>query len=270
LFQRLAGNLSNFLLLQRSGRCLSSLAILGYIDGFRGSLFKQDNAQIGLAIVASQPGCLLRWFWALFAILGFQVVRTRAVTCTRPFLRQITKDFHLPFTEKRESSYSKSGLNSCRVASQLGDGLRFMRRCFQHVLDTHFLRLISLTCWFDDWPTSLDFALLRLVPARSRQHFDHRCAEELLGFLRGQMILVRFSQFQSFVAFTVLGVNSLCSGDHSWSADAIPGIRPTLEWSLISSLVFVTQLKTVAARSKVFKPWGNDLLKSLQPHQNFI
>lgn len=71
--------------------------------------------------------------------------------------------------------------------------------------------------------------ILKIVPKRSRQHFADTVEKKLLGFFRGQLLLMLFLSTSTFVVFILLQVPfplvlSLIIG----VIDAIPGIGATL------------------------------------------
>ncbi|APD48812.1 AI-2E family transporter [Synechococcus sp. CS-602] len=188
-----------------------------------------------LAIVASSLA-VAALILGFIAILGFQVVNQGSALATDVLSK--LRDSDLPFTETLNQINLDSILSVLR--SSLETGFGFIGGAFSNVLTLIFLPVISLYMLVDDG--RLWISLLRLVPARSRQHFDHSVQKNVLGFLRGQMILVLFLSISSFVAFTVLGVKfSLVLAIIIGVLDAIPGIGATFGVIIISSLVFVTQ-----------------------------
>lgn len=76
--------------------------------------------------------------------------------------------------------------------------------------------------------------LLRIVPENSRQNFAHTVQEKLIGFFRGQLILMLFLSTSTFLVLVLLQVPfplilSLIVG----VIDAIPGIGATLGISIV-------------------------------------
>lgn len=83
--------------------------------------------------------------------------------------------------------------------------------------------------------------LLKIVPENSRQHFAHTVQEKLLGFFRGQLILMLFLSTSTFLVLILLQapfplILSLIVG----IIDAIPGIGATLGISTVF-LILLTQ-----------------------------
>lgn len=83
--------------------------------------------------------------------------------------------------------------------------------------------------------------ILKIAPKRSRQHFAHTVEEKLLGFFRGQLLLMLFLSTSSFLVFILLQVPfplvlSLIIG----IIDAVPGIGATLGIGTVF-LILLTQ-----------------------------
>ncbi len=83
--------------------------------------------------------------------------------------------------------------------------------------------------------------VLRIIPERSRQHFANTVEEKLLGFFRGQLILMLFLSTSTFLIFLLLQVPfplvlSLIIG----VIDAVPGIGATLGIGTVF-LILLTQ-----------------------------
>ncbi|BAZ08471.1 hypothetical protein NIES4071_02760 [Calothrix sp. NIES-4071] len=83
--------------------------------------------------------------------------------------------------------------------------------------------------------------VLKIVPEKSRQRFAHTVEEKLLGFFRGQLILMLFLSISNFLVFILLKVPfplvlSLIIG----VIDAVPGIGATLGIGTVF-LILLTQ-----------------------------
>ena len=83
--------------------------------------------------------------------------------------------------------------------------------------------------------------VLRIVPEKSRKHFAETVEEKLLGFFRGQLILMLFLTISTFLVFILFQVPfplilSLIIG----TIDAVPGIGATLGISIVF-LLLLTQ-----------------------------
>jgi predicted PurR-regulated permease PerM len=83
--------------------------------------------------------------------------------------------------------------------------------------------------------------VLKIVPERSRKHFADTVEEKLLGFFRGQLILMLFLSTSTFLVFILLQVPfplvlSLIIG----VIDAVPGIGATLGIGTVF-LILLTQ-----------------------------
>jgi len=188
-----------------------------------------------LAIVASSLA-VAALILGFVAMLGFQVVNQGSALVSDVISKLRHSD--LPFDETLNQLNLDSILAVLRSSLETGFGV--IGGAFSNVLTLIFLPVISLYMLVDGG--RLWTSLIGLVPAESRQRFDHSVQKNVLGFLRGQMILVLFLSISSFVVFTVLGVKfSLVLAILIGVLDAIPGIGATLGVITISSLVFVTQ-----------------------------
>ncbi|NQV09802.1 MAG: AI-2E family transporter [Cyanobacteria bacterium] len=170
------------------------------------------------------------------AILGFQVI-SQGNALISDLLSKL-READLPFNETLKQLNAESILSVIR--SSLNTGFGVIGGALSNVLTLIFLPVISLYMLADGG--RLWTSLLQLVPAGSRQRFDRSVQRNVLGFLRGQMILVLFLSLSSFVVFALLGVKfSLVLALVVGVLDAIPGIGATLGVIVITSLVFVTQ-----------------------------
>ncbi len=91
--------------------------------------------------------------------------------------------------------------------------------------------------------------VLKIVPERSRKHFADTVEEKLLGFLKGQLILMLFLSASTFLVFILLQVPfplvlSLIIG----IIDAVPGIGATLG---IGTVFFILLTQDVLLAFKV-------------------
>jgi len=91
--------------------------------------------------------------------------------------------------------------------------------------------------------------VLKTVPESSRQHFADTVEEKLLGFFRGQLILMLFLSTSTFLVFILLQVPSpLVLSLIIGVIDAVPGIGATLG---IGTVFFILLTQDVLLAFKV-------------------
>jgi predicted PurR-regulated permease PerM len=104
-------------------------------------------------------------------------------------------------------------------------------------------------------------SLVKQLPQPFGGDFEVAVERNVLGFLRGQLLLVAFLTSASAVLFSLLGVNfALVLAVVVGVLDAIPGIGATLGVTVVVGLVLLTQDPWLALRVLI----GSVLLQQLQ------
>lgn len=186
---------------------------------------------LGLAIL-SQGQQLINRFLEIANSVGSLVEQLEASLQTRNL--QLEGDA----IAERIRNFALSGISY--IISLLGASLtNFINIIFIAVV-TLFMLLNGKNLWR---------FVLKLVPARSRERFANTVEEKLLGFFRGQLILMLFLSTSNFLVFILLQVPfplvlSLIIG----VIDAIPGIGATLG---IGTVFFILLTQDVMLAFKV-------------------
>ncbi|KJH71068.1 AI-2E family transporter [Aliterella atlantica] len=166
---------------------------------------------LGLAIL-SQGQQLIDRFFEIANSIGFFVAQIEAFFQTRNL------QLDLDAIAERIRNLALLGINYLIVF--LGASLaNFVNLIFIAVV-TLFMLLNGRNVWR---------FVLKIVPERSRRHFANTVEQKLLGFFRGQLLLMLFLSTSSFLVFVLLRVPyplvlSLVIG----VIDAVPGIGATL------------------------------------------
>ena len=169
-------------------------------------------------------------------ILGFQVIN-QGNSLASDLLTSL-KDSDFPFHTYFKQINTEQILTVIRTS--LGTGFGVLGGAVSNVFTLIILPVITIYMLIDG--TRLWNSVLGLVPVDSRHRFDRSVQKNVLGFLRGQMILVLFLTLTSFLVFALLGVKfSLVLAMVVGILDAIPGIGAMLGVITITSLVFLTQ-----------------------------
>jgi predicted PurR-regulated permease PerM len=93
---------------------------------------------------------------------------------------------------------------------------------------------------------------LRLIPDTHRERFALTFLQSVLGFIRGQLLLMVFLTVSTAVVFPLLGVKySLILAVIVGVLDVIPGIGATLGIVLISVMVFASQGGEIGLRALI-------------------
>jgi predicted PurR-regulated permease PerM len=93
---------------------------------------------------------------------------------------------------------------------------------------------------------------LRLIPERHRERFALTFLQSVLGFIRGQLLLMVFLTVSTALIFPLLGVKySLILAVIVGVLDVIPGIGATLGIVLISAMVFASQGTEIGLRALI-------------------
>ena len=166
---------------------------------------------IGLAII-SQGQQLIDRFLEIANSIGSLVAQLESLLQTRNL------QLDLDAIAERIQTFALAAVNY--LISFLGTSLsNFVNLVFITVV-TLFMLLNGGNVWR---------FVLKIVPEKSRKHFAATVEEKLLGFFRGQLILMLFLSISTFVVFVLLQVPyplvlALIIG----ILDAVPGIGATL------------------------------------------
>ena len=129
-------------------------------------------------------------------------------------------------------------------------GLGLLQTVFSGVFTGIFGAVISLYMLIDG--EKLWKGFLRLVPEPHRDRFAVIFLQSVLGFIRGQLLLMVFLTVSTAVIFQLLGVKySLILAVIVGVLDVIPGIGATLGIVLISVMVFTSQGGDIGLRALI-------------------
>ena len=129
-------------------------------------------------------------------------------------------------------------------------GLGLLQTVFSGVFTGIFGAVISLYMLIDG--EKLWKGFLRLVPEPHRDRFAVIFLQSVLGFIRGQLLLMVFLTVSTAVIFPLLGVKySLILAVIVGVLDVIPGIGATLGIVLISVMVFTSQGGDIGLRALI-------------------
>lgn len=129
-------------------------------------------------------------------------------------------------------------------------GLGLMQGVFSGVFTGIFGAVISLYMLIDG--EKLWKGFLRLIPELHRDRFAVVFLQSVVGFIRGQMLLMMFLTVSTAVVFPLLGVKySLILAVIVGVLDVIPGIGATLGIVLISAMVFSSQGVDIGLRALI-------------------
>ncbi len=129
-------------------------------------------------------------------------------------------------------------------------GLGLLQTVFSGVFTGIFGAVISLYMLIDG--EKLWKGFLRLIPEPHRERFAAIFLQSVLGFIRGQLLLMVFLTISTAVIFPLLGVKySLILAVIVGVLDAIPGIGATLGIVLISLMVFASQGGDIGLRALI-------------------
>ncbi len=141
-----------------------------------------------------------------------------------------------------------------RITSLLQEGLLtglgLLQTVFSGVFTGIFGAVISLYMLIDG--EKLWKGFLRLIPEAHRDRFAHTFLQSVLGFIRGQLLLMVFLTVSTAVVFPLLGVKySLILAVIVGVLDVIPGIGATLGIVLVSVMVFASQGGEIGLRALI-------------------
>lgn len=129
-------------------------------------------------------------------------------------------------------------------------GLGLLQTVFSGVFTLIFGAVISLYMLIDG--EKLWKGFLGLIPERHRARFAETFLQSVLGFIRGQLLLMVFLTVSTAVIFPLLGVKySLILAVIVGVLDVIPGIGATLGIVLISLMVFASQGGDIGLRALI-------------------
>ncbi|WP_199297236.1 AI-2E family transporter [Synechococcus sp. FACHB-909] len=129
-------------------------------------------------------------------------------------------------------------------------GLGLLQTVFSGVFTGIFGAVISLYMLIDG--EKLWKGFLGLIPEPHRDRFAVIFLQSVLGFIRGQLLLMVFLTVSTAVIFPLLGVKySLILAVIVGVLDAIPGIGATLGILLISLMVFASQGGDIGLRALI-------------------
>ncbi|PSM48940.1 AI-2E family transporter [Chroococcidiopsis sp. CCALA 051] len=166
---------------------------------------------LGLAILSQGQQLIDRFFEIANSVVAW-------LAQLEAFLQTRNLQLELDNIAERIRSFAFSGINY--IIGFLGGSLtNFMNLVFIAVI-TLFMLLNGRNIWH---------FVLKIVPERLRHHFADTVEKKLLGFFRGQLILMLFLSTSTFLVFVLLQVPfplvlSLIVG----IIDAVPGIGATL------------------------------------------
>lgn len=127
-------------------------------------------------------------------------------------------------------------------------GLGLLQNVFSGVFTTIFGAVISLYMLIDG--EKLWRGFLNLIPEVHRERFALIFRQSVVGFIRGQLLLMVFLMVSIAVVFPFLGVKySLILAVAMGILDVIPGIGATLGIILISVMVLASQGGEIALRA---------------------
>jgi predicted PurR-regulated permease PerM len=136
------------------------------------------------------------------------------------------------------------------VRSGLVTGLEILRSVSSSLFLTIFGAVIALYMLIDG--SKLWQSLLKRLPANSRDRFDRIFRQSVLGFIRGQLLLMLFLSGTTLLVYPLLGVNyALLLALIIGTIDAIPGIGATLGTIVVTFLIFASQGGAVALRALI-------------------
>ena len=141
-----------------------------------------------------------------------------------------------------------------RITSLLQEGLLtglgLLQALFSSVFTGVFGAVISLYMLIDG--EKLWKGFLGLIPEPHRDRFAVIFLQSVVGFIRGQLLLMVFLTVSTAVIFPLLGVKySLILAVIVGVLDAIPGIGATIGILLISLMVFASQGGDIGLRALI-------------------
>ena len=129
-------------------------------------------------------------------------------------------------------------------------GLGLLQSVFSGVFTGIFSAVISLYMLIDG--EKLWKGFLRMIPETYRDRFAFTFLQSVLGFIRGQLLLMVFLTLSTAVVFPLLGVRySLILAVIVGVLDVITGIGATLGIVLVSAMVFASQGVDIGLRALI-------------------
>lgn len=199
-----------------------------------------------LAITLTFVGAVLL-LAGITALLGLQILNQGQGLLTQ-LQTTLNQPQRLPFPDLLEQVDTNQIINTLQAG--LATSLGLVRTIFSSVFTGIFGAVISLYMLIDGG--KLWQACLKFIPHQSRDRFDRIFQQSVLGFIRGQLLLMLFLSSTTAVIFPFLGVNyALLLATILGLIDAIPGIGATLGVTLVIFLVLASQGAEVALRVAV-------------------
>lgn len=186
-------------------------------------------------------------FFGLVAFIGLEVLN-QGQGLLNDFTTNLRQQNTLPLPDVLEQFNFNEVFETLR--SGLASGLGIVRSIFASVFTGIFGAVICLYMLIDG--EKLWRSFLKLLPVGSRDRFAYIFQRSVIGFIRGQMLLMLFLSSTTLIAFPLLGVKyplilALIVG----VIDAIPGIGATLGISVATLLIFASQGFATALKALV-------------------
>jgi len=189
------------------------------------------------------------------AVLGLQLVQQGQALMAA--LESTLRESRLPIAQTLRDLDFAQALKL--LHSGFGQGLGLLGGAFSKLMALVILLVLTVYMLADRG--RLWRVLVEQLPQPFGRHFEIAVERNVLGFLRGQLLLVAFLTSASAVLFSLLGVNfALILAVVVGVLDAIPGIGATLGVTVVVGLVLLTQDPWLALRVLI----GSVLLQQLQ------
>jgi len=189
---------------------------------------------LGLAII-SQGQQLIDRFLEIANSVGSLVAQLEA------FLQTRNLQLDLDAIAERIQSFALAAVNYL---------ITFLGASLSNIVNLIFITVVTLFMLLNGG--NVWRFVLKIIPEKSRKHFAATVEEKLLGFFRGQLLLMLFLSISTFVVFVILQVPyplvlSLIIG----ILDAVPGIGATLGIGTVFLILLIQDvvlaLKVLAA-----------------------
>jgi predicted PurR-regulated permease PerM len=188
-------------------------------------------------------------------VLGLQLVQQGQALMAA--LESTLRDSRLPIARTLQDLDLAQALQLLR--SSFDQGLGLLGGAFANLMALVVLLVLTVYMLADQG--RLWRSLVEQLPQPFGQGFKIAVERNVLGFLRGQLLLVFFLTAASAILYSLLGVNfALVLAVVVGVLDAIPGIGATLGVTVVVGLVLLTQDPWLAVRVLI----GSVLLQQLQ------
>jgi predicted PurR-regulated permease PerM len=184
---------------------------------------------------------------SLVGLLGFQVL-SQGQGLLLELKEGWKQQDQLPFQE----FLNQLNLNDVidRLQTGLASGLGIVGGIFSSIFLGIFGAVISLYMLIDG--EKLWQMFLQRLPVTSRDRFARIFQRSVLGFIRGQLLLMLFLSSTTLLIFPFLGVDyALLLAIIIGIIDAIPGIGATLGVIVVTFLIFISQGAAIALRALI-------------------